>query len=270
MRLSDVLSKTHDPNDYQVDGFLGKTRTPIGKSKSIEVGRIARNYFCFECNDNRTFLSGDELTSVIVDKHLVSIDCVLRCSVCSASVELWFLVGCVDDIFSLSPDVYLVQCTERLDGIASHEKENSEFADLLERAELAHSSRLGAGSIIYLRKIFEKVTFQVAHANGIDTEKQNHRDKPFKEIFEKFESQHSIIPAEFSRNGYRLFGDLSDVIHGEFDEEEALSKYENFRRLVVGILENVRNSRELSQAVGSLGWDSDEVETQLRATGATI
>ncbi len=267
MRLSEVLSKTHDSNDYQVEGFLGKTKTSVGKSKKIKVGKVARNYFCLKCNENRTYLSRDELTCVIVDEHMISIDCVLRCSVCNAPIELWFLVGCTDSVFSLAPDVYLVQCTERLDEIASHEKGDLEFSDLLEKAELAHSSHLGAGSVIYLRKIFEKVTFQAAHASGINIETHNHGHRPFRQILEDVDAQHPIMPSEFSRNGYRLFGDLSDVIHGDFDEEEALSKYESFRRLVIGILENIKNSEELSQAIRSLGWSSDETRSTM--TGAT-
>lgn len=263
MRLSDVLSKTHDSNDYQVEGFMGKKKTPVGKSKNIKVGKVARNYYCLECNENRTFSSRDELACVIVNDHLISIDCVLQCSVCDASIELWFLVGCMDSVFSLAPYVYLVQCTERLDMIASHEKGDLEFSDLLERAELAHSSHLGAGSVIYLRKIFEKVTFQAARASGIDTMARNHRRKPFRQILEDVDAHHSIIPSEFSRNGYRLFGELSDVIHGDFDEEEALSKYESFRRLVVGILDNIKNSEELLQAICSLGWDSDDTQSTM-------
>lgn len=267
MRLSEVLSKTHDSNDYQVEGFLGKNRLSSGKSKNVRVGKIARNYYCFQCKANRTFLSGDQLTCVIVNEHLASIDSVLRCPVCKTTIETWFLVGCQDDIFSIAPQVYLLQCTERLTNAASHEKDGLEFSDLLERAELAHDSRLGAGSVIYLRKVFEKVTFQAARASGIDTETQNHKHKPFRQILEDVDAYHSIIPSEFSRNGYRLFGELSDVIHGDFDEEEALSKYESFRRLVVGILENIKNSEELSQAISSLGWDSDDARSTM--AGAT-
>ncbi len=64
-------------------------------------------------------------------------------------------------------------------------------------------------------------------------------------------------PREFSANGYRLFGELSEIIHGEYNEELALQKYDSLYRLIVGILDNVKINKELMTAIGSLGWDND-------------
>ena len=253
----------HDSNDHEVEGFLGKSPIRPGTSRKIKAGKIGRNYYCPRCHSNRTFTSTEELTCLFENEHLVSIDAILSCSICPRSaptnVEAWFLIGCRDTILSASPTVYLLQCSERLTGGICYPKESrKEFADLLEKADRAYSSQLGAGAVIYLRKIFEKATFQTAAACGIEITNQKNKRIPFKTILEKVNNQHPIIPDEFSRNGYRLFGDLSDVIHGDFDENVALTKYASFRRLVCGVLDNIRNSTELSQAVTILGWDDDK------------
>jgi hypothetical protein len=69
----------------------------------------------------------------------------------------------------------------------------------------------------------------------------------------------SIIPREFSSNRYKLYQDLSNVIHGDFDEQLGLQKFEALNRLVIGVIENIKNNVELMQAIGILGWiDEDE------------
>lgn len=47
-----------------------------------------------------------------------------------------------------------------------------------------------------------------------------------------------------------------DVMHGSADEREASSKYPSCRRLVIGIVDNIRNNNEMSQAVAALGWNT--------------
>jgi hypothetical protein len=71
-----------------------------------------------------------------------------------------------------------------------------------------------------------------------------------------------LIPNEFSANGYRLFGELSDVVHGDCDDETGLEKYNPLYRLVVGVIENVKNNNEMMSAIGSLGWNDDGGEPQ--------
>jgi hypothetical protein len=134
-----------------------------------------------------------------------------------------------------------------------------DFSILLEKAQRAHRDGLGAGSIVYLRKIFEQITTETAKTVGISSLNQKSKRKPFKQLLEEVDLQCSIIPSEFSANGYRLFGDLSNIVHGEYDEELALSKYDSLHRLIVGILDNVRNSDELKHAIGALGWNNGGV-----------
>ena len=63
-----------------------------------------------------------------------------------------------------------------------------------------------------------------------------------------------IIPLQFSNNRYTLFEELSNVVHGEYDEDLALSKYASLRCLIVGVLENVINNEAYSQEMKNLGW----------------
>ena len=109
--------------------------------------------------------------------------------------------------------------------------------------------------MIYLRKIFEMTTSQAAAATGIATKAPNGRRKPFKVLLEEVDKTCHIIPPEFSSNGYTLFAELSEVIHGDSDEFEALRKYKSCQRLVFGIVDNIRNNQEMAQAIASLGWN---------------
>ena len=47
------------------------------------------------------------------------------------------------------------------------------------------------------------------------------------------------------------------MVHGEYDEELGLRKFEPQNRLVVGVLENVKNKEELKEAIGALGWEDE-------------
>lgn len=46
MRLSDVLSKDISSKFVQVDNFFGYRKSQMGKSKKINIGTIALNFFC--------------------------------------------------------------------------------------------------------------------------------------------------------------------------------------------------------------------------------
>ena len=78
----------------------------------------------------------------------------------------------------------------------------------------------------------------------------------FKDLLIKVDKQCSIIPAEFSANGYKLFQELSNVVHGEYDENLGLNKFDSLYRLVIGILDNVNNHKEILEATAALGWDN--------------
>lgn len=257
MRLSYVLSNPPTLQFKQVEGFLGDRNLAIGKQRKINVGKVALNYFCKKCNDIRTFSSNDDIYCIGVNENLVSIDCVLNCH-CNTLVQVWFLVDCDGVISSRTPEVRILKRSEKLstDVLLNTEK-YGELSELLEKAQRAHRDRLGAGAMVYLRKIFEQVTKKSATAAGIQCTYANGNRKPFRNLLEEVDSQCSIIPREFSANGYKLFKELSKIVHGEYNEELALVKFESLQRLIIGILDNVKNSRELMDANGSLGLNND-------------
>lgn len=255
MRLSEVLSKAPDTSPAQVENFLGPKRIGWGKHKNIQVGKVIRNYFCSPCGDIRTYVSGDILSCLVTGEQSVSIDATLRCVVCQASTEAWFLVGCDDDLFAPAPTVRLERFTENKRHKAGSAVPGAEHIDdLFGRAQIAFEDQLGAGSMIYLRKIFEMTTLQAAQATGIAIQGPKGGRKPFKTLLEAVDQQNQIIPPEFSRNGYRLFSELSEVIHGDSDEAEALIKYKPCRSLVFGIVNNIRNKQNMAQAEEQMGW----------------
>ncbi len=265
MRLSDVLSKPPKQDYLQVDGFLLNKRGNIGQQIPLSVGDVMLNYYCTRCEDVRTFISKGKLCCVFVNKHIVSIDCVMRCG-CDTDVQAWFLIECEDDIRGQEPKIRILKRSENLsDLVKINDERYGEFSSLLDMAERAYRDKLGAGSIVYLRKIFERITVQAADAANISKKKRNGHRKPFHNLLEEVDKQCSIIPKEFSANGYKLFGEMSDIVHGEFDEQEGLKKYEPFRRLVVGIIDNIRNNSEMMAAIGSLGWNEEGGKPDVKA-----
>lgn len=256
MRLSDVLSKTPSLEFKQIEGFLGERVLAAGKQRKIQVGKIALNYYCKNCMDSRTFYTGEELYCIGVNEHLVSIDCVLKCH-CGASVQVWFLVDCDGDISGVSPEIRVLKRSERLSNEVSIDEDRfGELSILIAKAQQAHREQLGAGAILYLRKVYEMITMQTALATGIEYRKYaNGNPKNFSDLLQKVDEHCSIIPREFSANRYRLFQELSDIVHGENNDELALLKYDSLLRLIVGILDNVKNNTELMAASSALGWN---------------
>ncbi len=259
MRLSDVLSKPITTEFIQVEGFLGNKKLKTGNSKKLSVGRVALNYYCGNCDDQRTFYSSEELFCIGVNDKTASIDCVIECPRCGASVQMWFLVECrqEDNVHSAYPYIRVAKRSEKFSPSVYINTENyGDFTEALEKAKRAAREKFGAGSIVYLRKVFERIITQTAEAATppIETKKPNGKPKPFDQILNTVKERCNIIPAEFAEDGYKLFGELSDVVHGNYAEEEALVKFDAFYRLVTGVLDNIKNNRELMAAIGTLGW----------------
>lgn len=261
MRLSDVLSKPSQKEYIQVDGFVQNKQGKVGQKVDLSVGEVRLNYYCKQCEDWRTFQSQRNLSCIFVDKHLISIDSVLTCG-CGANVPIWFLVESENDITSQAPKIRILRKSERLsEKVRINSLKYGEIALLLDKAELAYRNGLGAGAIVYLRKIFEIVIIETAQSKGIPIHNNRGKRLDFKTMLNNVEEQCHVIPFEFSKNGYKLFGELSDVVHGEYDENLGLAKFEPLHRLVIGILDNVKNSGELQNAKKALGWPENEEDT---------
>ena len=262
MRLSDVLSKPITTDYVQIEGFLGSRKLKTVNSKKIQYVKVELN-----CGDQRTFYSGEDLFCIGVNEKTVSIDCVLECPRCGASVQMWFLLECreEDNIHNQYPYVRIAKRSEKFSEAVSLNTETyGDFTDALEKAKKAAREGFGAGSIVYLRKVFERIITQTAEAANppIETRKANGNLKPFIQILTPVKDQCNIIPSEFAEDGYKLFGELSDVVHGDYDEDEALQKFDAFYRLVTGVLEKIKTNRELMDAIGTLGWHTGGEENE--------
>lgn len=229
-----------------------------GDFVEIDAGRIALNFYCKKCEDSRTFMSPDRLHALIINENLISIDAFLQCPVCKTEIQVWFLLE-VKDMFTEEPKVKILKRTEKLSKNVSELRENSFgiYTDLLEKAMRASREGFGAGAIIYLRKVFEQITSEAAKASNISTTYINsngkEKRKNFKDLLTEVDTKCAIVPIEFSNNRYKLFGKLSDVVHGEYDEEIALEKFSAFYRLVTGIIENIKSKEEFQSAQQALG-----------------
>ena len=229
-----------------------------GDFVEIDAGRIALNFYCKKCEDSRTFMSPDRLHALIINENLISIDAFLQCPVCKTEIQVWFLLE-VKDMFTEEPKVKILKRTEKLSKNVSELRENTFgiYTDLLEKAMRASREGFGAGAIIYLRKVFEQVTSEAAKASTISTTYINsngkEKRKTFKDLLTEVDTKCAIVPIEFSNNRYKLFGKLSDVVHGEYDEEIALEKFSAFYRLVTGIIENIKSKEEFRSAQQALG-----------------
>ncbi|MBR2143379.1 hypothetical protein [Anaerovibrio sp.] len=257
MRLGDYLSREPSSKYEQVEKFAGDRKLPLGKPKKIDIGQIALNFLCMSCKNIRTFVSQNNIQMIPITNSLISIDSRLSCPVCNESVAAWFIIDIEGDIMSLSPKVRLLKRNIKYtDNVCPTENKYGKYSEWLAKANIAYQEELGAGSIVYLRKIFESVTYEVADVNGINISDRNGKRLNFKETLDRVCKQVDFIPQEFSKDGYKLFSELSNVVHGDFKEAEGLTKYPALFRLVQGVLDKQIDSIEIKGAKTVLGWNS--------------
>ena len=283
MRLSSVLSKFEselceiesfiDNEKYTEEQDPDEEKIPISRGSILElkVGKVVLYFYNTELEDYVTYSTGPTIHCLVVNEKLISIDCVLddidsdtNHLDFSTSVQAWFLVQVDDNIFSSNPKVRIIKRSFRLpDNIKLlYEIDNKKYEKLLFKAEMAYKEGLGAGAVIYLRTVFEKITEQIALDLNQNIYTSNGYRKTFKKILTTVDKAYDIIPIEFKEKGYDLFGKLSEIAHGNSEEEIALQHYQALRRLVIGVMENVerkkieiRNSSELKEALKKIGLD---------------
>jgi len=267
MRLSSRLSD-RDKNHGEVESFIDPDKYTSQKEEvtdeivyvssgdfiEIQIGTINLPFYSTICEDTNSFISPKKLHCLIVNQKMISIDCQLKCTdfdaenpkcqKCNPYVQAWFLIE-ADDIFANTPNVNLVKQNFKLpENIKLSIEIEDKYSEWLAKAEIAHKERLGAGAIIYLRSVFEKITHEVGLNAGVKIRDKNGKILNFREVLQRVDSECSIIPPIYAENGYDLFIKLSEIAHGNSDEMTALKEYEPLRRLVIGIIENVRRKNE--------------------------
>ncbi len=266
MTLGDILSKAPTDEYKQVEGFLVNKKGKIGQQEKLSNCNIALNYYCNNCDDIRTFCSAGNISCIFESKTLISIDGILACN-CGATVRVWFLVESKNDITLASPEIRILKRTEKFsEKVSLIDNGYGNFTDSLEKAKRAAREGFGAGSIVYLRTVFESVIKQVGSKENIEKtfidKNGKERHKTTERYLKEVDEKRHIIPSEFSADGYKLFRELSGVVHGDYSEDEALQKFDAFYRLVTGVLEKIKTNRELMDAIGTLGWHTGGEENE--------
>lgn len=188
------------------------------------------------------------------DKH-ISIDCVLECSGCNKLLPMWFLIESEGNIFSTAPYVRIIKREHKLSSDIILDNSYDAFSELIDKAECSYRCGFGAGAIVYLRIVLEQIVKNVADKVGISNINNSGRRKSFKDFLKEVDEQCHIVPREFSDNRYQLFSELSNCLHGLCDENISLQKYIPLKRLVKGIIDNIKNNREITSALESLNWN---------------
>lgn len=283
MRLSSRLSDKGE-NHGEIESFIDwerYTTSPeeeteevrlisAGDFIEIQIGKIILPFYSTVCKDSVSFVSPRKLHCLIINNQMISIDCELQCmdydkdspvcEGCNHCVQAWFLVG-ADDFFAATPNVHVIKQSFKLpEHIKLPVETEDKFSEWLAKAEIAHKERLGAGAVIYLRSILEQITIEVGKNAGADIYTPKGRTKPFNQVLQAVDEKCAIIPVIYSDNGYKLFQKLSEIAHGNSDEDTALREYEHLRRLVVGVMENVRKKEEEIKS-------NAEIKTALAAIG---
>ena len=282
MRLSTVLSeyenneircvesiingdKYYDPEETMVD----EERIPVenGTVIDIDIGTLVVPFHCAHRNDNVTYKSSIQHCLVINNK-ILSIDCMLECidcdtcKNCQRTIQAWFLVE-ADNVFSDMPKVRILKYNFKAPKDIKFLYETSDIYDeWFSKADYAYRERLGAGSIIYLRTIFENLTKELGTSEKAEIYTPNGKLKPFDQILSVVDEKCSIIPDLYKQDGYNLFRKLSNIAHGNSTEQEALENYPELRRLVKGIADNIKskreelkNNEEIKKALIKVGFD---------------
>lgn len=266
MRLPELLSKEINNEYIQIEGFLENRVLAKGKPRKLLAGKVMLNFFCKHCNDMRTFISDEILYCVGIDSHHISLDCVLTCAGCGELLPIWFLIESrpydIDEhtlksyIHDSSPFVKIIKRGRKLPSNVILTNSYDAFSELIDKAEVSFHNGLGAGAIVYLRIVLEQVVKNVADKVQISTKGTSRQRKSFRKLLEEVDSACHIVPEQFSENGYQLFSELSECIHGNCNEEDSLQKYIPLRTLVTGIIDNIKHNQEITSALETLNWST--------------
>lgn len=245
MRLSDILSTKPSADFQPVDGFLDGKFLNRGKLKKIEVGNIQIDFFCKKCNKMQSFclynpVKPCSVHCIGINENMISIDCVLTCLFCETSIPAWFLIESENEIYAQIPKVRIIKYSDKLSESVSY-KPTSKYIELFDAADKAYREGLGAGAIIYLRKIYETIVSEIVKKHNIDSTLN------FKEKLKEANKKAHIIPHGLDDRKYELFQELSNIVHGEFDDKTALNEYLPLKELINSIVENIQTADKLKE-----------------------
>lgn len=255
MRLSDIFYAPKMGALTAVDPFLPKNGMKVGRRTRVDVGPFFRTYFCSKCEMAREFHSEKKLNLVRYGDNLFGVSTLFQCACGYCLGEYWGMFEGVDSD-SRAPKVSLICESLRQIDLA---RETEESVDrLLRQAREAYSARFGYGAMVYLRIVYERVTRDVAKQVGVSLKGKNGGRKNFKSLLQEVDGVVKIIPRQYQEEGYKLFGELSEVIHGSSSEKVALDKFDSCLNLVEGVVRSVNDIPKFADAKGVLWPDSGD------------
>ena len=263
MYIEDILSETPSADFVQVRKIFsnkdgGEIETPSrGARRNLGKMNVISYYYCKECCGNVRFTSKGELNCVFISDRLISIDCVMVCR-CSSAIPVWYLVESLGDITGQAPEIRVLERKEKFNEKVWFVR-SDDYNELLDKSERAFRDGLGAGSLVYLRIILERMVRRIAKIEKVDEtyieDNGNKANKPFTRLLIDVDSKCKIVPLDYSGNNrQKLYGLLSGGAHGNINEKSSLEKFVPLKKLVVGILDNIKKKNEYQSAITELGW----------------
>lgn len=251
----------------------GKEKTFLGKAYSRndlsmqyqrdntpKYAGFGTSPFDFGYNDNET--SVDEMIAEIVLPVDDAITVQLSCPSCKSKVYLCFHIETkshfdkktmathIDEICITKIGEYPNQETSRLQSLSKYQACFPREHGFMVKAEQAFYADLGAGAVVYLRKAYEVLIYEILNDMEIT------RPSQFRQALEAVDKAANIIPIELKDRAYGLFGEMSDAVHGETEDLFGFSKYEPLRDVFKMILNNIMTKREQEALAASIKLDS--------------
>jgi hypothetical protein len=103
--------------------------------------------------------------------------------------------------------------------------------DFLVKAARSFYQGLGAAAMLYMRKAYETLENAILDEAGITA-------KSHKEGIILAHKEKNIIPTRMKGKVSALYGEFSKIVHGDLDEE-GLTKFEDFRKLFLKVLDKI-------------------------------
>jgi predicted RNA-binding Zn-ribbon protein involved in translation (DUF1610 family) len=122
--------------------------------------------------------------------------------------------------------------------------------DSLSQAERAYNASLGTGAIVYIRKAYETLLCGIIDKANIQ------RPTNFRDTLRKANETEHIVPAVLTDKAYGLFGELSDIVHGDTDDSIGMERYKDFRDVFLLILDNIMEQERMAEVAVSIRTDS--------------
>ncbi|MDR1403986.1 MAG: hypothetical protein LBJ20_00225 [Candidatus Methanoplasma sp.] len=157
-------------------------------------------------------------------------------------------IGCSLSVVKIGE--YPDQNISRLQLLSNYANDFPTEYSFLAKAERSYGLGFGAGSIIYLRKSYESLLFRILAENEVD------RPSNFKQTLEEADKVAKIVPIDMKDHAYGLFGEMSDLIHGDADDKAGLDKYELLRDILKIILDNIREKNKQAELIMKIKPDN--------------